>query len=248
MVVATTRLARIRSPRVMRLPAIRHASASQRRLSRRYRTKPVTMPMIPAGTSSQRYCIVVAMNAPLPSPRTITARGRRQQSEASAAPTHATKPAVSAASLMVSLLRFFCGVRPVLERQTVCAAAASNRISRLHVVGECHYLIALGAAHPVGERRGPATGVFVNAQGVPPAVRTLHQVARPRSFGQLDERATVRAADYNLVVYRDDRDGHPPGPRDQLCAGHRIVRDVLRRKINAVGRKKLFRRVTRLSG
>src|SRR5712692_11447435 len=136
------------------------------------------------------------MNAPLPSPRTITARGRRQQSEAIAAPTHATKPAVSAASLMVSLLRSFCGVRPVLERQTVCAAAASNRISRLHVVGECHYLIALGAAHPVGERRGPATGVFVNAQGLPRAVRTLHQVARPRSFGQLDERTTVRAADY----------------------------------------------------
>ena len=95
----------------------------------------------------------------------------------------------------LSLLRLFCGVRPVLERQTEYAIAASNRISRLHVVGECQYLIALGAAHPVGERRGPATGVFVNAEGVSRAVRTLHQVARPRSSGQLDERATVRAAD-----------------------------------------------------
>src|SRR5437899_11308495 len=153
MVVRPTRLARISSPSVMRLPAIRQASASERRLSRRYRTKPVTIPMIPAGTSSQRYCIVVAMNAPLPSPSTITARGRRQHSEASAAPTHATKPAVTAASLMVSLLRFFCGVRPVLKGQTVRATAASNRVSGLHVVGECDDLIALGATDPVGGRQ-----------------------------------------------------------------------------------------------
>jgi hypothetical protein len=93
------------------------------------------------------------------------------------------------------LLPFLCGVRPVLERQTVRATAASNRISRLHLVGEGHHVIALGATHPVRERRGPATGVLVNAQGVPRAVRTLHQVARPRMFGQLDERGTLRAAD-----------------------------------------------------
>src|SRR5438552_2029213 len=189
-------LATISNPSVMRLPAIRQASASQRRRSRRYRTKPVTMPMMPAGTSSQRYCIVVAMNAPLPSPSTITARGRRQQSEASAAPPHATKPAVSAASLMASLLPVFCGVRPILERQTVRATAASNRVTGLHVVGKCDDLIARGATDPVGERRGPATGGFLNSQGVPRAVRTLHQVARPRSLGQLNEGTTVGAADY----------------------------------------------------
>ena len=93
------------------------------------------------------------------------------------------------------LLPFFCGVRPILEGQTVRSTAASKRIPRLHVVGEDHHVIALGATHPVGERRRPPTGVFVNAQGVSRAVRTLHQVARPGSFGQLDERATVRAAD-----------------------------------------------------
>jgi LysR family hca operon transcriptional activator len=40
--------------------------------------------------------------APLPSPSTITVRGRRQHSEARAAPSQATRPAVSAASFMVS--------------------------------------------------------------------------------------------------------------------------------------------------
>src|SRR5262249_54926201 len=101
-VVVTTRLARISSASVVRLPAIRHASASQRRRSRRYKTKPVMMPMIPAGTRSQRYRIVVAMNAPLPSPSRITVRGRRQQSDASAAPTHATTPAPSVVTLITS--------------------------------------------------------------------------------------------------------------------------------------------------
>jgi len=55
-------------------------------------------------------------------------------------------------------------------------------------------------------------------------------------------------ADDNLVVYRDDRDGHPPCPRDQLLAGRRIIRNVLGREVETMGRKKLFRRVTRLSG
>src|SRR5262249_4700923 len=53
-VVPTTRLARISRASVVRLPAIRHASASQRRLSRRYKTKPAAIPTIPAGSSSQR--------------------------------------------------------------------------------------------------------------------------------------------------------------------------------------------------
>jgi len=81
---------------VMRLPAIRHARASQRRLSLTYST------IIPAGISSQRYGIVVAINAPLPSPRTITASGSKQQRDESAAPSHATTPAPSAPSLVGS--------------------------------------------------------------------------------------------------------------------------------------------------
>jgi hypothetical protein len=48
----------------------------------------------------------------------------------------------------------------------------------------------------MSERRGPSPGILTNAQGVTGAVRTLHQVARSSLFGQLDERATVRAADY----------------------------------------------------
>src|SRR5262249_58956987 len=121
--------------------------------------KPAMMPMIPAGTNSHRYCIVVAMNAPLPRPSTITVRGRRQHREASPAPIHATTPAVSVANLIASPLRFFCGERPVLERQPVRPATALNGVSRLHVAGECHDFIALGATHPVGERRGPRTAV-----------------------------------------------------------------------------------------
>jgi len=87
---------------VMRLPAIRHARASQRRLSLTYSTKPLPTPIIPAGISSQRYGIVVAINAPLPSPRTITASGSKQQRDESAAPSHATTPAPSAPSLVGS--------------------------------------------------------------------------------------------------------------------------------------------------
>jgi len=55
-------------------------------------------------------------------------------------------------------------------------------------------------------------------------------------------------ADDNLVVYRDDRDGHAPGSRDQLVARFRILLNVLGREVEAMGRKKLFRRVTGLSG
>jgi hypothetical protein len=54
--------------------------------------------------------------------------------------------------------------------------------------------------------------------------------------------------DNDLVVYHDDGHGHAPGSGDQFLAGLRVLCDVLGRELNAVGRKKLFRRVTRLSG
>jgi hypothetical protein len=193
----------------------------------------VTMPMIPAGTSNERYCIVVAMNAPVPSPRMITASGKRQHSEASAAPTHATKPAVSAACLMVSPLRFFCGVRPVLERQMVRATAASNRVSWPHVVGECDDLIALGATGPMGEPRGPATGVFMNAQGVPRAARTLHQVPRPCPFGQLNACATVRAADYAHQRIPKSRCNRPRS-KPTTTSSFTVMTGTARRPVRAI--------------
>src|SRR5262249_55481299 len=147
------------------------------------------MPTIPAGTSSQRYCIVVAMNAPLPSPSTITARGRRQHSEAREAPTQATTPAVRVASLMVFLL-LFSRERTALEGQLVSLAAASNGVAGPHVVWQSDDLIAGRTAHPVSERRGPSARVFTNPERVPGA---LQQVARLCAFRQLYERATVRA-------------------------------------------------------
>jgi hypothetical protein len=55
-------------------------------------------------------------------------------------------------------------------------------------------------------------------------------------------------ADDNLIVNGDDRHGQPPRSRNQLFTGCRVVRDVLRRELDAVRRKELFRRVTRLSG
>ena len=54
--------------------------------------------------------------------------------------------------------------------------------------------------------------------------------------------------DHNLVVHRDDGHGHAPGSGHQLLAGLSILCDVLGRELDAMGRKKLFRRVTRLSG
>src|SRR6516162_5881975 len=150
------------------------------------------MPTIPAGTSSQRYCIVVAMNAPLPSPSTITVRGRRQHSEARAAPTQATTPAVSAASLMMFLLRFG-RERPVLERQPVLLAAASDSVSGLRILGQRDDLVARGTTDPIGKRRRPLTAVLPDAQGLPRAVEAFHQIARTRSQGQLDGRTAIRA-------------------------------------------------------
>ncbi len=59
--------------------------------------------------------------------------------------------------------------------------------------------------------------------------------------------AAVEAHD-NVVTDGDDRNRHPAGLRDQLVAGGRVLRDVLRRELDPARRKKLFRRVTRLSG
>src|SRR5262245_57002460 len=148
---------------------------------------------MPAGTSSQRYCIVVAMNAPLPSPSTITVRGSRQQSEARAAPTQATTPAVRVASLMAFLLHFGCE-RTVLEGQPVGLAAASNGVAGLHIVWQGDDLIAGWTTHSVSERRGPSACVFTDPERVPGAVRALQQIARPRAFRRLYTRAAVGAA------------------------------------------------------
>ena len=52
----------------------------------------------------------------------------------------------------------------------------------------------------------------------------------------------------DLVVHGDDGHRHPSRLRDELGAGCLIIRDVLRRERHAFLRKKLFRRVTRLSG
>src|SRR5262245_36507059 len=108
------------------------------------------MPTMPAGTSSQRYCIVVAMNAPPPSPSTITVSGSGPLTEARTAPTQATTPAVSEASLMMFLLRFG-RKRTVLEGQPVRLAAASNGVAGLHIVGQGNDLIAGGTTRAVRE-------------------------------------------------------------------------------------------------
>ncbi|MGH7358383.1 MAG: hypothetical protein ACREJR_06180, partial [Candidatus Rokuibacteriota bacterium] len=68
-------------------------------------------------------------------------------------------------------------------------------VTRLHVVGQGDDLIAREATNLVGKRSGPAARLFANAERVPRAVRALYQVARPRAFGQLYERGTIRAAD-----------------------------------------------------
>jgi len=54
--------------------------------------------------------------------------------------------------------------------------------------------------------------------------------------------------DDNLVVHRDDGHGHAPGSGHQFLACLYVLCDVPGRELDAVGRKKLFRRVARLSG
>src|SRR5919197_3842734 len=152
--------------------------------------------MIPAGIRSQRYRIVTAMKAPLPRPRTMTASGRRQQSDDSTAPTHAVTPEPTAPSLMVSadklrgsdqqtndhatygLLRLLGGERPVLEGQPVGPTTARNRASGLSVLGERHDFVAVRTAHPVRQGRRPATAFLANPEGMAGAIRALHQVSR----------------------------------------------------------------------
>src|SRR5689334_23115727 len=109
------------------------------------------------------------MNAPLPRPSTITVRGRRQHSEARAAPTQATTPAVRVASLMVFLLHF-CRERTVLEGQPVSLAAASNRVAPLYIIWQGDEVIAGWTTHPVSERRGPSARVFTDPERVPGAM------------------------------------------------------------------------------
>ena len=53
--------------------------------------------------------------------------------------------------------------------------------------------------------------------------------------------------DDDLIVDGDDRNSHPSCAGDQLLASLRIVGDVLGCELDAVRRKKLFRRVTGLS-
>src|SRR5262249_39673273 len=93
------------------------------------------------------------------------------------------------------LLRFFCGERPVLERQPVHPTAALNGVSGLHAVRECHDLLTLGATHAVGEGRGPLTALFSDAQSRPPAVGALQYISRPCSRGHPDGSVTIRATD-----------------------------------------------------
>src|SRR5262245_19856880 len=153
---------------------------------------PASTPAIPAGIRSHRYRIVTAMKAPLPSPRAIIASGSRQQSEESAAPTHATRPAPIVAVFtvfalmpcanhrsrhMMDLLRLFGGERSVLVAEAVLPPAARDRIARLRGFGERHDVIAPGTAHAVRERRRPAGPVPLQTQRMAGAVRTLQKVA-----------------------------------------------------------------------
>src|SRR5438445_5003985 len=101
MEVATTAQAATSSASVRRLPAMRQASAAHRRRSRTYSTHPAPTPRTPAEIRIHRSCMVPAMKAPLPRPRTMMVSGRRQQSDERAAPIHAATPAPMGASLIL---------------------------------------------------------------------------------------------------------------------------------------------------
>jgi hypothetical protein len=55
-------------------------------------------------------------------------------------------------------------------------------------------------------------------------------------------------ANNHFVVHHDRWNRHPPCTPDKFIASSRIFRDILGRKLDPMGRKKLFRRVTGLSG
>lgn len=93
---------------------------------------------------------------------------------------------------------FLCslsGEGPVLERQPIRLAAASNGVARPDVVRQGDALIARRATDPEGERHGPDARLLTNTESVPRAARALQQVTRSSSLGQVDERLAVGALD-----------------------------------------------------
>ena len=60
--------------------------------------------------------------------------------------------------------------------------------------------------------------------------------------------ATSIEADDHLVIHGDHGNRHPPGLGHELLTGGGVLRDVLGGEVDTPRRKKLFRRVTRLSG
>src|SRR3989442_6843330 len=81
----------------------------------------------------------------------------------------------------------------------------------------------------------------------PPGHRTTnrrHRVSHPE---QALKPPTVESH-HDLLPYDDHGHRHPAGLRDQLLSCRGILSDVLGGELYPVRRKKLFRRMTRLSG
>ena len=117
------------------------------------------------------------------------------------------------------------------------------------------------------DRRRPPPRLLPQPEGVPGSVGAVDHIARARARGDrqflaavgaphrrhwLDpeeplEAAPVEAHD-DLVVHHDDRHRHSSGSGEQLVTGRQVLGDVLCGERDAMRRKKLFRRVARLSG
>lgn len=83
---------------------------------------------------------------------------------------------------------------PVREREAIPAPAALHRVARLRVLRQGDDTLAIGAAHPVGDRGDPAVRFGPHPEGKARSVRTVDHVARTRARRHGNLLAAVRAS------------------------------------------------------
>ncbi len=84
--------------------------------------------------------------------------------------------------------------RPVLEREAIPAPAALHRVARLRVLRQSDDTLAIGAAHPVGDRGYPAVPIGPHPEGKARSVRAVDHVAGTGARRHGDLLAAVRAS------------------------------------------------------
>ncbi len=121
---------------------------------------------------------------------------------------------------------------PVLEREAVLAPAALHRIARLRVLRQSDDTLAVGAAHPVGDRGDPAVPFGPHPEGQARSVRAIDHVAglRARRHGNL--LAAVRAS-HGVGRHRSRRRLSLPRSKPTITSSPTTITGTARRPVLA---------------